>query len=82
MGCVTLRPLPCSAFRFQRGMLRRAVETGVVSSSGAPVRFVMGDMSQLPFPVETFEVVLSTHSVCPLEDPPAGQVTDRQDRSE
>jgi len=57
---------------FSRGMLRRAVETGVVSSAGAPVRLVMGDISRLPFRDQTFDVVLSTYSVCPLADPVAG----------
>jgi len=57
---------------FSRGMLRRAVQTGVVNSSGAPVELVAGDMLQLPFPRETFDVVLSSYSTCPLEDPGAG----------
>lgn len=54
------------------GMLRRAVKTGVARSSGAQVRLVMGDMLRLPFLEGTFDVVLSTYSTCPLEDPGAG----------
>lgn len=57
---------------FSTGMLRRAVETGVAGSRGAQVRLVMGDISRLPFPEGSFDVVLSTYSVCPLEDPVAG----------
>lgn len=56
---------------FSGGMLRRAVETGVVGASGAPVRPVMGDMVHLPFSRGGFDVVLSTYSTCPLEDPGA-----------
>jgi len=57
---------------FSSGMMRRAVETGAVGSPGAAVRLVMGDISRLPFPEESFDVILSTYSVCPLEDPVAG----------
>jgi ubiquinone/menaquinone biosynthesis C-methylase UbiE len=57
---------------FSSGMLRRAVETGATGPSGAHVRPVMGDISRLPFPPGSFDVVLSTYSVCPLEDPVAG----------
>lgn len=57
---------------FSSGMLRRAVETGVVHASGAPVRLVMGDIVRLPFRDGTFDVVLSTYSTCPLEDPSGG----------
>ena len=59
---------------FSGGMLRRARKTGVTRSPGAPVSPVMGDISSLPFGTETFDVVLSTYSVCPLRDPAAGVV--------
>jgi len=57
---------------FSGGMLRRALETGVRRLQGARVSLVMGDISSLPFDAETFDVVLSTYSVCPLRDPAAG----------
>jgi len=31
--------------------------------------FKLGDMYQIPYPDNTFDVVLSTYSTCPLEDP-------------
>jgi ubiquinone/menaquinone biosynthesis C-methylase UbiE len=57
---------------FSHGMLRRAVEAGAARAPGARVTPVEGDMLRLPFGAETFDVVLSTYSVCPLQDPAAG----------
>lgn len=57
---------------FSTGMLRRAVETGVADTPGATVHVVVGDITRLPFPEGSFDVVLSTYSVCPLADPVAG----------
>jgi ubiquinone/menaquinone biosynthesis C-methylase UbiE len=31
--------------------------------------FKVGDIYQIPYPQNTFDVVLSTYSTCPLEDP-------------
>ncbi len=36
------------------------------------VSFCVGDMHHLPFSEDTFDVVLSTYSVCPLQDPAQG----------
>lgn len=37
-------------------------------------KFLTGDMLQLPFASDTFDVVLSTYSLCPLYDPAKGAV--------
>lgn len=36
------------------------------------IRFETGDMCQLPFPDHTFDVALSSYSLCPLYDPARG----------
>jgi ubiquinone/menaquinone biosynthesis C-methylase UbiE len=35
-------------------------------------RFVLGDLAALPFADDRFDVVLSTYSMCPLDDPARG----------
>jgi len=51
------------------GMLAVARERAARDGTAERVEFVTGDMLELPFDDETFDVVLSTYSMCPLYDP-------------
>jgi ubiquinone/menaquinone biosynthesis C-methylase UbiE len=50
------------------------VARGKAAAAGLEARldFYSGDMVRLPFPDATFDVVLSTYSLCPLYDPAKG----------
>ncbi len=43
-----------------------------LAESDVPVDFLTGDMTRLPFDDHTFDVVLSSYSLCPLFDPAQG----------
>ena len=54
------------------GMLETARKRAKQLSVGATLTFETGDMANLPFPDNSFDVVLSTYSLCPLYDPAKG----------
>ncbi len=64
-GSVTLFELSDEMLNVARAKVARV-------DSGAKVEFRTGDMVDLPFDDDTFDVVLSTYSLCPLYDPVKG----------
>jgi len=54
------------------GMLTVAREKVMQAGLNEGVEFKTGDMLDLPFKDSTFDVVLSTYSMCPLHDPTKG----------
>lgn len=58
-------------YDFSEGMLRRAREKAQKKHLTDRLEFCQGDMTQLPFEDNTFDVGLSTYSMCPLYDPAA-----------
>jgi ubiquinone/menaquinone biosynthesis C-methylase UbiE len=55
------------------GMLKKAVHRfRAAARFQSRTSFLVGDILHLPYPEATFDVVLSTYSVCPLTDPMAG----------
>jgi demethylmenaquinone methyltransferase/2-methoxy-6-polyprenyl-1,4-benzoquinol methylase len=59
-------------FDLSDGMLTVAKERIKRVGAGAQVEFKTGDMTDLPFEIDSFDVVLSTYSMCPLYDPAKG----------
>jgi len=57
---------------WSRGMLTAARRKAQAGHAGSPVSFVIGDIEHPPFRPDTFDVVLSTYSLCPLADPSNG----------
>ncbi|MFQ5335405.1 MAG: class I SAM-dependent methyltransferase, partial [Flavobacteriales bacterium] len=58
-----------------RGMLEVARKRAVQAKLENRMEFLEGDIDNPPFPDESFDVVLSTYSACPLGDPAAGALT-------
>ncbi len=54
------------------GMLAVARERTAGTGLSARLRFEVGDIFELPFDAGSFDVVLSTYSMCPLRDPDQG----------
>lgn len=61
-GTVTL-------YDFSKGMLNKAKEKAREKGLSNRLIFQQGDMSKLPFGDNSFDVALSTYSLCPLFDP-------------
>lgn len=59
-------------FDMSEGMLAVAREKAAEAGVAERVRFQTGDMLDLPFTDGSFDVVLSTYSMCPLYDPAKG----------
>ncbi len=59
-------------FDLSEGMLAEAKTKAEASGVASRMEFRTGDMSSLPFSDDTFDVVLSTYSLCPLGDPAKG----------
>lgn len=59
-------------FDISEGMLEIARQKAEASGLVNQVEFQSGDLLHLPFPDNSFDVVLSTYSVCPLYDPAQG----------
>ena len=59
-------------FDLSEGMLAVAREKAVRQGSLDRLEFQTGDMIHLPFADDSFDVVLSTYSLCPLYDPKKG----------
>lgn len=55
-----------------QGMLDVARERATAQNLDKQLEFMKGDIDELPFQENTFDVVLSTYSACPLGDPAAG----------
>lgn len=56
-------------YDLSRGMLQQAKEKADRADLRDRLTFQQGDMTRLPFPDNTFDVGLSTYSMCPLYDP-------------
>jgi len=56
-------------FDFSEGMLAVAKEKAARQQMLQRVEFRVGDMLSLPFEDNSFDVVLSTYSICPVYDP-------------
>jgi ubiquinone/menaquinone biosynthesis C-methylase UbiE len=50
-------------------MLEKAREKAFIDNLEERVSIVIGDMYSIPFPDNCFDVVISTYSTCPLENP-------------
>ncbi|MDH3292404.1 MAG: class I SAM-dependent methyltransferase [Gemmatimonadota bacterium] len=59
-------------FDLSRAMLHVARERAEAASGTAPMTFGVGDLLHLPFADGTFDVALSTYSLCPVSDPVRG----------
>jgi len=59
-------------FDLSDDMLDVARAKAALEGLGARLEFGTGDMCRLPFPDASFDVVLSTYSLCPLYDPDKG----------
>lgn len=59
-------------FDLSHEMLAAAKKKIAKEHPDAPTSFETGDMCQLPFPDNHFDVALSTYSLCPLYDPAKG----------
>ncbi len=59
-------------FDLSEGMLAVAKEKAAGQGLADRLTFQTGDMVHLPFANESFDVVLSTYSLCPLYDPKEG----------
>lgn len=59
-------------FDLSNGMLEVARQKAAVAGLIDRLEFRAGDMVHLPFPDDSFDVVLSTYSLCPLYDPKKG----------
>lgn len=59
-------------FDMSDGMLTVAKKRLAEAGAGNQVEFRTGDMLSLPFEDNSFDVVLSTYSMCPLYDPAEG----------
>ncbi|MGA7297266.1 MAG: class I SAM-dependent methyltransferase [Rhodanobacteraceae bacterium] len=59
-------------FDMSEGMLSVARKRLAEAGAGNQVEFLTGDMLSLPFEDNSFDVVLSTYSMCPLYDPAEG----------
>jgi ubiquinone/menaquinone biosynthesis C-methylase UbiE len=59
-------------FDLSDGMLTVAKERAKEAGVQERVEFQTGDMLNLPFEDNSFDVVLSTYSICPLHDPAKG----------
>ena len=62
------------AFDLSRDMLGVAREKIGAAGLRDRVSLVVGDIAAPPFRSDTFDVVLSTYSACPLSDPAAGAI--------
>jgi len=56
-------------FDISEGMLAVANEKAAQDQMGERIEIEVGDMLDLPFEDDSFDVVLSTYSVCPVYDP-------------
>ncbi len=54
---------------FSENMLDKARVKAAALSLESRIQFCAGDMYNIPFPDNNFDVVLSTYSTCPLADP-------------
>lgn len=54
---------------FSKNMLKQALEKAAAKGLSDRLEIREGDMYDIPFPDNTFDVVLSTYSTCPLADP-------------
>lgn len=61
-------------FDLSEDMLSVAKEKADQENLKKRVTFQTGDMTHLPFPDNSFDVVLSTYSLCPLYDPVQGAI--------
>jgi len=61
-GTVTL-------YDFSKGMLDEAKEKAIKRGLSNRLTFTQGDMTKLPYKDNSFDVALSTYSLCPLFDP-------------
>jgi ubiquinone/menaquinone biosynthesis C-methylase UbiE len=59
-------------FDMSDGMLAVAKQRIEAAGAGGQVEFKTGDMLDLPFEDNSFDVVLSTYSMCPVYDPGKG----------
>lgn len=59
-------------FDLSEGMLAVARERVGEAGAGDRAEFRVGDMLELPFEDNSFDVVLSTYSMCPIVDPARG----------
>jgi len=56
-------------YDFSEGMLNKARQKAREAHLTDRLIFDQGDMTQLPYPDNSFDVALSTYSMCPLYDP-------------
>lgn len=56
-------------YDFSEGMLNKARYKALEAQLVDRLNFEQGDMTKLPYPDNSFDVVLSTYSMCPLYDP-------------
>ncbi|HKK45813.1 MAG TPA: class I SAM-dependent methyltransferase [Balneolaceae bacterium] len=56
-------------YDFSEGMLNKARQKARETHLSDRLIFEQGDMTQLPYPDNSFDVALSTYSMCPLYDP-------------
>ena len=54
---------------FSESMLEKAKEKAEANDLADRISVKVGDMYEIPFPENHFDVVISTYSTCPLEDP-------------
>ena len=59
-------------FDLSDGMLNVAKDRAVAAGVWERLEFQTGDILDLPFEDSSFDVVLSTYSICPLHDPAKG----------
>lgn len=56
-------------YDFSEGMLTKAREKAKKADIQDRLNFQQGEMTQLPYPDDSFDVALSTYSMCPLYNP-------------